>query len=464
MVKNKKPTKRDNKSIKIEEKKFTFPTLSKKSLLILGIPVVMVIVGLILGGVYLYYNPYKNISINKDGNEVLFKKVPFYPTSLVVEKDGEEVHTKTLPLFSITGKESVDFSEDGFYKVVYEVGGKTFKEEFEIDRTAPVITTEYKEVTNTEKEIVKLSIDEEGSISMTYTVTDVDEESGEGTEREVTEEVKTEKEVLLVEGENIFMVEAEDEWGNVAEEEVKILADFTDPEIEYLQPKYSETYRSSETIKVKVTDENLDKVKINGKDIEEKDGVYALDVTWDWGEHGITIEAEDIAGNKTVFEHSVIRKAGAVERVEVVDGGGDGGSYTPPPPTPACNNGLSGYNVFCWLNEERKSAGLAVAGWSSGKSAFATDYAYCLETTGFSIYSNPHDPTQAVLDCMTAKGRDGSDAGRLANGAEVIAANLSTAKLYSDRFMSSPTHKGYIFAASSMGFGIYGKWCVGYTQ
>jgi hypothetical protein len=478
MAKKKNKSKDVNKKInlpKIRIPAFKLPKIrfSKKLWVILGV-VLFIVLGLVGGGTYyLYNNPYKSIEIKKNDSRISYKKVPIFNSKIIVERDDEEIFKKELPAFSISNTEEVDFSEDGFYKVTYVVASENWSDEFEIDRTPPEISEEYKAITNQEEEEILVSINEEGITSISFTKIKVDDESGEKTQQEVTKEITEGKvKVSLTEGENEFNLMARDEWDNETSKEVKILADFTDPKIEYLQPKYSETYRASETIKVKVTDKNLKTVKINGEEIEGKDDVYSKDVSWGWGEHGITIEAVDEANNKSVFKHSVIRKANAVERVEVIDGSGgsDGGSndggddYTPPPPEPACSNTLSGYNVFCWLNEERKSAGLSPAGWSSSKASFATDYAYCLETTGFSIYSNPHNPTQEVLDCMSSKGRNGTDSGRLANGAEVIAANRSTSSSYADGFRASSTHWGYISSASTMGFGVYGKWCVGYTQ
>ncbi len=89
-------------------------------------------------------------------------------------------------------------------------------------------------------------------------------------------------------------------------------------------------------------------------------------------------------------------------------------------------------------------------------------YAYCLHTTGFSG-GNPHQPTQAVKDCLT---NNGQPTDRGSYGAEVIASGQGSADGYANAWKNSPAHAAYVLSpyASNFGVAVYGNWAVGYIQ
>lgn len=445
--------------------KLRVPKTTKGKFIFFGIIVtsVIVIIGLLIGFLYLY--PYRVIDISPDENSITYNKVPFFPSNITIYKDGGEWGNFDLS-WNAAGQLEANFEADGIYKIVFKVGANTLEKEIEVDRTPPVISIDYPALTNEEKPLIKVSLDEDGETKIIKKSLKVNEETG-GEEEiiEIEQAFTNEVEVTVIEGGNEFTIYAQDKWGNSREETFIVIADFTNPSIKLISPTYEETYDGSAEFKFEIKDKNeIEKVTVGDKEISGKDNVYSFKVDYKDGDNLVKIVAIDKAGNKSTGEKGVLKRVTAQQRINSSNsgGGGTGGST----PVAGCNNSVSGYNVFCWLNSYRSNEGKSQLSWNSSKSNFAQAYATCLETTGFSIYSNPHDPTQEVIDCMSGKGYDGTDSGRFANGAEVIAANRSTAQSYADGFKSSSTHWNIIGSSSASvgGFGAYGKWVVGYIN
>lgn len=443
----------------------SMPQSRRGKLILAGITVFTVIFFILGVLTFFYFNPYRVIDVNPDSNQITYNKIPFFPASIEVLKDNEVWESFDLE-WNAGGEIYSDFETDGIYEIKFTVGGSTISETIEVDRTPPTISIDYPNLTNKENVDITVTLDEEGQTKIVKRSLEIDTNTGEEGELiEYEEEFINETTITLLEGVNKYSIIAQDKWGNSREESFLVTADFTKPTIKLVSPTHVETYDTGAEFKFEITDANgIEKVTVGDDEISGKDNIYSFKTNYLDGDNLIRVIVIDKAGNESIAEKAVLKRVTAQQRV--AQGGGDSGSTDNGTSPAGCNNSVSGYNVFCYLNNYRSDEGKQQLSWNSGSSNFALAYAQCLETTNFSIYSNPHDPTQEVLDCMTTKGYDGSDSSRFVNGAEVIAANRSTAQSYADGFKSSTTHWNYIgnSSASTGGFGAYGKWIVGYIN
>lgn len=444
-----KPKNSGNKLVKLVKSKLAF--LHKKTVLI-GIIGGLVILLPIIAVVVMYYAPIKSFSYNKDNNTFAYSKVPVFSSSVKVYRNDQLIEEKKLSGFK--GNVNIDFSQDGFYKIEYKVASKTTIEEFEIDRTPPEINIEYSDITNLEKSPIKVSLNEEGKVWVKYTKVVTDENTGEKTEQEQNLDViDGQVELELREGTNNFTVYAKDEWNNEGKKDVSILADYTNPKIELIFPNYKETYNTTAEIKCQISDENdVAKVTINGTEVTKNaEGFFVLSMSLKDGDNGVEIIAWDKAGNEQKETSNVLKKISAVNRTNKITNPNNNNNNNGTQPT-GCSNTKTGYNVFCYINELRKSEGKSAMSWNSTNANYAYWYAYCLQTTGFQ--GDPHYGSDAVYACYEEKA-----GGYATSGSDIHSYGYSTASGVANGWWNSPVHKSIVSGGSNIGIGCYGSWC-----
>lgn len=454
MSKKEKIKKNESKGFDFTKVKSLIKKMNKKYLIIGSITGTVIVLPILFLTV-MYFSPIKTFSYDKDNNTFSYSKFPIYSSNVKVYRNDELIKEENLS--GTKGEIYIDFTQDGFYKIEYKVASKTTVEEFEIDRTAPEINVEFSDLTNEEQTPLNVSLNEEGTVWVKYIKTVTDENTGDKNEEEVAlDVVDNQVNLELREGDNMFTVYAKDEWDNEAKKDVLVVADYTNPKIELVLPNYKETYNTTSEVKCKVSDENgVEKVTINGEEVKQnEDGFYVLSISLKDGDNGIEIIAWDKAGNKKEETSNVLKKVGAVDRIDKIGGGTtptnpDIGGGTQPI---TCSDTKSGYNVYCYINELRNSAGLSSMSWNSTNANYSYWYAYCLQTTGFK--GDPHYPTQDVYDCYDAKV---GNVGYIGN--DIHSYGYSTASGVANGWWNSPVHKGIVSNGSNIGIGCYGSWC-----
>ena len=410
---------------------------------------------------YMLFIPYARFTEYKDLNQIAYSKLSIFPLTVEVSTDNAFISKEII--WGIKGNIPIDFKNDGNYTVKYTVGFTTEIRKFVIDRTPPVITLDYLRVSNKEDNLLKAMLNEGGTTQLKYIENVLNEETKEIEPKEATRDFTDNTDIKIHEGVNKFTVIATDGYQNTDNVEFEIIGDFTKPKVEIIKPTYNETYNTSEEFQFKITDPNgISKVLLGDKEIAgNEQGVYAFKVDYKDGDNAVNLTVFDKAGNSTNASKTVLKRVTAQNRIKKINdstlgNAGNGGVTTPT----ICNNSISGYNIYCYLNKYRQDTSNLALGWSQSNATYASAYAYCLETTNFSLSSNPHYPTQDVKDCMTNKGFSNTKP----YGGEVIAANRSSAKSYADAFRASSTHWNIINNPSAiyMGFGTSGKWVVGY--
>ncbi len=407
--------------------------------------------------IYLLFivNPILAFNIDESNDLIRYEKKPLSKGYVKIYLNDEKITNKTLDWKS-RGNITFKFKRDGDYKVVLAVGDTKQTKKLTIDNTSPRITLDFPKLTNKETVTVDVKTDEKAHLTLIHDYLEVNQDSGAGKVNTNEKKIKEGKiQLTLTEGVNTYLIKATDRYSNTTKKEVHIKADFTKPKIDFQKPKYSKTYSSKDTIEVVITDnQEISKVLVENKEIKSKDSVYSFPITYKVGDNIIKIKAIDKAGNTSIYKKTVLRKVTAKSRIS------HSSNKTPLSETDnSCNNSVNGYNIFCQLNTLGSNMS-----WDSVKAKFAENYAYCLNSTGFSIHSNPHNPNQEVLSCMEKKGLDGTDNSRFKYGAEVIAANRNSASSYADGFKTSSTHWNYIKSSSTGGFGANGNWVVGYVN
>src|SRR5690606_13544326 len=82
---------------------------------------------------------------------------------------------------------------------------------------------------------------------------------------------------------------------------VAVLVDTTSPVVTITSPNDGAKLNNGEvTVTGTVSDDNIDKVTVNGVEATVEDGTFTATITLDEGEHTITVVATDVAGNETV--------------------------------------------------------------------------------------------------------------------------------------------------------------------
>lgn len=121
--------------------------------------------------------------------------------------------------------------------------------------------------------------------------------------------------VTLTNGENILTAKARTDKGSTeASAPVKIILDTLKPELEITSPvNGSKSNRETVTVTGKVTDENLDWVKVNGQKATIKDQTFTYRLVLDEGINTIKVIAQDKASNKITKTISIDVKYTAPE-------------------------------------------------------------------------------------------------------------------------------------------------------
>lgn len=413
-----------------------------------------ILLSLFLLALLMYFEPISKVDIDIQNNTLKVSKFPLYDSSLVIKQEDNIVFNNSL---NRGVSEDISFEKkDGKYTYELKIGRKTIKGEFIIDTIAPEISIKYTEYVNTVETEVSFEFNEDIS---KITLTDKDD---------VEISVNDNKSSLkLTSGENVFSLKVKDHFNNESSKEFKVILDTEKPVIEILNPTSEETFDGSIEAKIKVTDSSpIAKVTINDQEASVKeDGNYSVSINLQEGNNDINFSVTDKAGNSEIAKKSINKKTqpaqsynggGGYNGGGNNSGGGNNGGGS------GCSTALSGTNIHCWNNVNRANAGQGAIGWNDSSATMAYWYAYCLQTTGFSG-GNPHQPTQAVKDCLT---NNGQPIDRGSYGAEVIASGQGSADGYANAWKNSPAHATYVLSpyASNFGVAVYGNWAVGYIQ
>lgn len=412
------------------------------------------VITLILGFMALmYFQPFAKVDIDVENGSLNISKFPLYDSKLVIRNDEKEIYNNSL---NRGISQDISFEkEDGKYTYELTIGNKKINGVFTIDTVAPEIVVNYPEYTNSEEIEISFGFNEELASTA---LQNQDEET-------ITIE-DNKASLRLKNGENNFKITVTDNYDNESSSEFKITLDADKPTIEVINPTSAETYDGSLEVKVKISDSSpIEKVTINDKEAALKDdGNYSVGISLKEGNNDITITVTDKAGNSESTKKSINKKTqqaqtynggGSTEGGNNSGGGNNGGGSS-------CATALSGSNIHCWNNINRANAGQSAISWNAGVSNMAYWYAYCIHTTGFSG-GNPHQPTQAVKDCLT---NNGQPIDRSGFGAEVIATGYGSSDAYANAWKNSSAHAAYVLSpyASSFGVAVYGNWAVGYIQ
>lgn len=423
-------------------------------LLIIGGGVTTLVFATALVLTALYFFPIQSFSYEKEGNTFLYTQLPLYGANLKVYRDNDLIQEE--PLKGLKGEVEVDCTQDGIYRIEYRVANSVKKEEFEVDRTAPEINLSFNNLTNKDTTPLEIQLNEEGDIEVKYIRTITDENTKEKSEDTVVlDTVEGKLDLELKEGENNYVVYARDEWGNESSKDFIVVADYTNPKIEVLSPNYKETYSANVEVKCNASDKNeIQKVTINGENIKKnKGGNFVLTISLEDGDNAIEIVAWDKAGNSKKETLNVLKRVGAVDRIDKINGE----TIVPVPETSSCSDVKAGYNVYCFLNALRKDENKPSMSWNATNANYGYQYTYCLQTTGFQ--DNPHYPSQDVIDCFQSKV---GQVGYIGNG--IHSYGYSRASGVSNGWWSSPTHKSIVSNGSNIGIGCYGSWCTAYVN
>nr|BAD99234.1 SC protease [Bacillus sp. KSM-LD1] len=166
--------------------------------------------------------------------------------------------------------------------------------------TPPTVTSPV-DGTFTNQEVVTV----EGSAAPTTTVHVLN--NGEEVAEVATSDQGTfNVDIELQQGVNVLTTKASTANGTTEESEpITVVLDQEAPELAITSPENnSKTNRETVTVTGTVSDENLDFVKVNGRDVAVNDGQYSQRVMLENGENIITVVAQDKAGNST--EASVV--------------------------------------------------------------------------------------------------------------------------------------------------------------
>ncbi|CEG27098.1 S8 family serine peptidase [Bacillus sp. B-jedd] len=164
------------------------------------------------------------------------------------------------------------------------------------------------------KPVVSIDSPADGAQSNTTTVTIkgkvedqyLDSVTVNGTKAKVAEGV-FEAELTLEQGENSISVQAKDLAGNETTAKVTVKVDSIAPVITIDSPVEGETtHKKSVTVKGQAVDANLQFVRVNGKEIGVKNGVFSTNVSLESGENIIQIWSKDTFGNETWKQVKVI--------------------------------------------------------------------------------------------------------------------------------------------------------------
>ncbi|MDQ0270833.1 S8 family peptidase [Cytobacillus purgationiresistens] len=128
--------------------------------------------------------------------------------------------------------------------------------------------------------------------------------------------------VTLSEGENVLTATAGTELGTTdPSEPVTVILDQTLPELAITKPAdNTKTNKETVTVEGTVSDENLDTVKVNGKEATVTDGKYAQRILLDEGENVITVTATDLASNEVSKTVKITAKYTAPEIENLLPG------------------------------------------------------------------------------------------------------------------------------------------------
>jgi bacillopeptidase F len=175
--------------------------------------------------------------------------------------------------------------------------------------TAPTITSPADGLFTNESTVTV-----EGTASPTTTVHVINngEEAASAT---ASDEGTFSVEVELTEGDNVFTAKSSTDNGVTDESDpVTIVLDQTAPELAITSPEDgSKTNRETVTVTGTVTDENLDFVKVNGANAAVADGTFSHRVMLENGENTIEVIAQDLAGNSTSQNVTILANYDAPE-------------------------------------------------------------------------------------------------------------------------------------------------------
>ncbi|MBN1618646.1 hypothetical protein JW887_04900 [Candidatus Dojkabacteria bacterium] len=438
---------------RINPVKALFLKRNKKLYVFLAVVTIIVLFPIFIM-VWMYFAPIRSFKYNVAGNCIEYRKFPIYSSSITVYRNDELLQSESLS--GAYGKVAIDFSQDGIYTIEYRVASNIEKEEFEVDRTAPEINLSFYNLTNEDITPLDVQLNEEGDVEVRYTKTTIDENTGEKSEDTVVlNTIDGKLDLELKEGENNYVVYARDEWRNESSKDFVITADYTNPKIEVLSPNYKETYSGNVEVKCNASDKNeIQKVTINGKDIKKnKEGNFVLTISLEDGDNTIEIVAWDKAGNRKKETLNVLKRVGAIDRIDKINGE----TIVSAPETSSCSDVKAGYNVYCFLNELRKDENKPSMSWNATNANYGYQYAYCLQTTGFQ--GNPHYPSQDVIDCFQDKV---GQIGYVGNG--IHSYGYYTASGVANGWWGSPTHKSLVSNGNNIGIGCYGSWCTAYVN
>lgn len=229
--------------------------------------------------------------IVKDDFFMVYRQTNAHPNTpgLATDEDGQNAGRSYQ---SVSGSWSKSPADEGNYMIRARVS-------YEVNN--PVITSPTaNKVTN------EAAIQVEGTASPTTEITlkQNDQEIGQAV---VGDDGKFSIPATLQEGANTFSVVSKLDGKVTGESEsVKVILDTKKPSLTIDSPKDgSKTNRETATVEGSINDENLDWVRVNGKDAKVTDGKYTLRILLDEGVNDIKVVAKDKAGNKITKKVSI---------------------------------------------------------------------------------------------------------------------------------------------------------------
>ncbi len=128
-----------------------------------------------------------------------------------------------------------------------------------------------------------------------------------GKQKEIPSFGHLEEVVSLDPGENRITITGFDEAGNTTRKEIRFIFDNTIPSIAVISPSDTLTNRSSITLKLRVVDERLKGVVVNGKVVPATNGIVTKTIPLKEGRNVFQIYAVDSAGNVSSTTIHVVR-------------------------------------------------------------------------------------------------------------------------------------------------------------
>lgn len=315
-----------------------------KKLLVLTISSVLFLILIISVFVFSYFFPNPKVTIF-NGDTLSYSKTSLLSIKFDI-KDGDSIIISDS-LNGFSGERNIDLNE-GIYTLIYTIGSVEVEEELIIDKTAPQISFETSEYTNTAEYSFDLTTSESSLIS-------ISNDKGEKLQELEDVDGVTSINISLNEGQNAFTLEATDKGGNNTKEDFTINLDTIKPEVSITSP--TETTFSQVvglnppknpaktiTVTFKVTEEGgLRTIKVNGKEIAL---IESGDYSYQLGLNGYTsnycsdfhnkstdnefsIEIFDMAGNSTKVNTTYVLKQSIDTGYCAVGGGVNGGSDVP---------------------------------------------------------------------------------------------------------------------------------------